>query len=227
MTRPTRGRWPRRSATGGPSAEELVDRGAATGSQPRDGEVNAFTVVLADEALARAREIDGGDPRREDRSLLGVPVSVKDHIWLAGAAGHERLARACATSCRTSTPSRRAAAGGRRDRRRQDQQPGVLLPRLHRQRPVRPDPQPLVTRPDTGRLQSVAPVPRSRTARRRSRWAPTAAARSGSRPRSAGWSGTSRRSAWCRRCPASAAGRRSRSTARSPAPSATPRSRCR
>ncbi len=53
-------------------------------------QVNAFTVVLADEAREAARAADdavrgrpagggGGLP-----SLLGVPVSVKDHIWLAG-----------------------------------------------------------------------------------------------------------------------------------------------
>ena len=64
------------------TAEELVtealDRIAA-----RDGEVNAFTVVLRDEALARAREIDGGDPASRG-PLTGVPVSVKDHIWMAG-----------------------------------------------------------------------------------------------------------------------------------------------
>ncbi len=54
----------------------------------RDDEVNAFTVVLAEQALAEARAVDrrvadtaGGG----DLPLLGVPVSVKDHIWLAGA----------------------------------------------------------------------------------------------------------------------------------------------
>lgn len=48
-----------------------------------DGEVNAFTVVLRDEALARAREIDGADLATYG-PLAGVPVSVKDHVWMAG-----------------------------------------------------------------------------------------------------------------------------------------------
>jgi Asp-tRNA(Asn)/Glu-tRNA(Gln) amidotransferase A subunit family amidase len=48
--------------------------------------INAFTVVLADTAMAAARAADarlaaGGD---DLPPLLGVPVSVKDHIWLAG-----------------------------------------------------------------------------------------------------------------------------------------------
>jgi len=50
-----------------------------------DGEVNAFTVVLAEQALAEAREADRLAARGADLALLGVPVSVKDHIWLAGA----------------------------------------------------------------------------------------------------------------------------------------------
>ena len=51
-----------------------------------DGTVNAFTVVLRDRALAAA---DDADERLRGRSsplppLTGVPVSVKDHLWLAG-----------------------------------------------------------------------------------------------------------------------------------------------
>ena len=44
--------------------------------------MNAFTVVLGEQALAAAREVDR--PSRRPAALLGVPVSVKDHIWLAG-----------------------------------------------------------------------------------------------------------------------------------------------
>src|SRR4051794_34884645 len=64
------------------TAEELVTA-ALDRIEDRDHEVNAFTVVLAEDALARAREIDGAD-RSSLGPLLGVPVSVKDHIWLAG-----------------------------------------------------------------------------------------------------------------------------------------------
>ena len=64
------------------SAEELVVAALAR-IDAWDGAVNAFTVVLRDEALARAREIDAGDPS-ELGPLAGVPVSVKDHIWMAG-----------------------------------------------------------------------------------------------------------------------------------------------
>ncbi len=60
-----------------------------------DGVVNAFTVVLRDQALAAARAADHlretivrrDGPQGAERlpPLFGVPVSVKDHIWLAGA----------------------------------------------------------------------------------------------------------------------------------------------
>jgi Asp-tRNA(Asn)/Glu-tRNA(Gln) amidotransferase A subunit family amidase len=63
------------------SAEELVAAAFAR-IDTWDGEVNAFTVVLREEALARAREIDRDPPAYGP--LAGVPVSVKDHIWMAG-----------------------------------------------------------------------------------------------------------------------------------------------
>jgi Asp-tRNA(Asn)/Glu-tRNA(Gln) amidotransferase A subunit family amidase len=47
--------------------------------------LNAFTVVLDDQAMAAARSADetvrAGGPAPP---LLGVPVSVKDHIWMSG-----------------------------------------------------------------------------------------------------------------------------------------------
>ncbi len=67
------------------TAEELVTA-ALERIAAWDGEVNAFTVVRRDEALRRAREIDEG-VRRDPTSygpLAGVPVSVKDHVWMAG-----------------------------------------------------------------------------------------------------------------------------------------------
>ena len=51
-----------------------------------DGDVNAFTVVLRDQALAQAAEVDRRVSAGERLGLLaGVPVSIKDQIWLAGA----------------------------------------------------------------------------------------------------------------------------------------------
>jgi Asp-tRNA(Asn)/Glu-tRNA(Gln) amidotransferase A subunit family amidase len=67
------------------TAEELVAEALAR-IAAWDGAVNAFTVVLGEEALARAREIDAGlarDPTSYG-ALVGVPVSIKDHVWMAG-----------------------------------------------------------------------------------------------------------------------------------------------
>ncbi|CAN5539577.1 amidase [soil metagenome] len=63
------------------TSEQLVVEALDT-IERADGKVNAFTVVLRDEALAAARAVDAAAP--SDRPLAGVPVSVKDHIWLAG-----------------------------------------------------------------------------------------------------------------------------------------------
>lgn len=49
-----------------------------------DAEINSFTEVFHDQARAAARmaeRVAGED----GRPLLGVPVSIKDHIWVAGA----------------------------------------------------------------------------------------------------------------------------------------------
>ena len=62
--------------------------------EANDGAVNAFTVVLRDSARSAAaaadercrRTLRGAGPEvRSLPPLLGVPVTVKDHIWLAGA----------------------------------------------------------------------------------------------------------------------------------------------
>ncbi len=55
---------------------DALDRIAA-----RDGPVNACTVVLASSALATARRVDGGEL---GGPLAGVPITVKDHVWLEG-----------------------------------------------------------------------------------------------------------------------------------------------
>lgn len=46
-----------------------------------DAALNAFTVVTAETALAQAAEVDAG---RRSGPLAGVPISVKDHVWVRG-----------------------------------------------------------------------------------------------------------------------------------------------
>ena len=51
-----------------------------------DPAVNSFSCLLADEALAAARRVDEVIARGDDPGLLaGVPVSIKDFLWVAGA----------------------------------------------------------------------------------------------------------------------------------------------
>ncbi|MDX6309210.1 MAG: aspartyl-tRNA(Asn)/glutamyl-tRNA(Gln) amidotransferase subunit [Nocardioidaceae bacterium] len=67
--------------TGAVSSVEVVTASLALA---RDHEVNAFTVLLEEAALAAAAEADALAARGSDLPLLGVPVSVKDHIWMTG-----------------------------------------------------------------------------------------------------------------------------------------------
>jgi Asp-tRNA(Asn)/Glu-tRNA(Gln) amidotransferase A subunit family amidase len=46
-----------------------------------DAEIGAFTVVTAEQAMAQALEVDRGE---RGGPLAGVPISVKDHIWVRG-----------------------------------------------------------------------------------------------------------------------------------------------
>jgi Asp-tRNA(Asn)/Glu-tRNA(Gln) amidotransferase A subunit family amidase len=66
------------------SPVELVEE-ALSRIEALDGDVNAFTVVLAEQARAAARKVErdlaAGAAVGE---LAGIPVAIKDHIWLAG-----------------------------------------------------------------------------------------------------------------------------------------------
>lgn len=64
---------------------ELVEAALARIEQV-DADINAFTVVTADDALEAAKAVDAqvAAGTADKLPLLGVPVTVKDHIWLAG-----------------------------------------------------------------------------------------------------------------------------------------------
>ena len=70
-------------AGGGRSAvavvEQALDRVAC-----HDGRVRAFLEVTADQALAEARAVDARVKAGETMPLAGVPLAVKDNIWVAG-----------------------------------------------------------------------------------------------------------------------------------------------
>jgi len=70
--------------SGARSARAVVEEHLAA-IEARDGEINAFNLVTAEQALARADEIDaivaaGGDPG----PLAGVPVALKDNLCTTG-----------------------------------------------------------------------------------------------------------------------------------------------
>jgi amidase len=85
-------------AAGTVTSDELVRRSldAITASQPI---LNAFRVVLAEQALADAAKADRKRAAGEELPLLGIPIAVKDDVDVAGvptrfgAAGNIRPAR--------------------------------------------------------------------------------------------------------------------------------------
>jgi Asp-tRNA(Asn)/Glu-tRNA(Gln) amidotransferase A subunit family amidase len=68
------------SVTARSVTESALDRIAAVNPP-----INAFTVVLAERALTAADVVDQAVRKGRDLPLAGVPVAVKDHVWLAGA----------------------------------------------------------------------------------------------------------------------------------------------
>ena len=69
-------------ADGGVTSRELVE-GVLTRIQRYDGRLNAFTVVMAEQALAEAAARDAA-PAGERGPLHGVPVAVKEEVDVAG-----------------------------------------------------------------------------------------------------------------------------------------------
>ncbi len=66
------------------SAAELVEASLDAIARGNPA-INAFTVVLAEEARMRARAVDAAVSRGESAPLLGVPITIKDHIWMRDA----------------------------------------------------------------------------------------------------------------------------------------------
>lgn len=66
--------------TGELTATQAVEAALARIAEA-DGRISAFTVVTAGAARARAAEVDAGGVTGP---LAGVPIAVKDHVWLAG-----------------------------------------------------------------------------------------------------------------------------------------------
>ncbi|HXY44226.1 MAG TPA: amidase, partial [Acidimicrobiales bacterium] len=66
------------------SATEVTEAALARIAEV-DRHLGAFTVVLAERALEQARAVDRRRSGDSDLRLAGVPVAVKDHVWLAGA----------------------------------------------------------------------------------------------------------------------------------------------
>ena len=75
--------------SGARSAVEVC-REALARIEAADASLHAFNTVTAEQALARAAEIDGDPQRFRDAPLAGVPVALKDNICTRGVP-HDRL----------------------------------------------------------------------------------------------------------------------------------------
>ena len=188
-------------AAGEASSAELVEA-ALERIEAAQGDLNAFRVVCA--AAAREQAADADRRRRAGaqppRPLLGVPIAIKDDMDLAG--------EATAFGCDGAFPGKTAdgevarrlrAAGavivGKTTSPEFGQWPITEGPAFGQTR----NPWSLNHTPGGSSGGSAAAVAAGPGARRR--WAPTAPARSGSRPRGRTWSGSSPSAGGSRRCP--------------------------
>ena len=176
-----------------------------------DPTLHMFATVAPDQA----REDGQADRGRDRRRARGRPAGRRAHRG-QGPDLHQGdphglgLARLRRLRARRGRRRRRADQRGGRDRDRQDPGAGVRLLR-HRADPAgRADRQSVEPGAHLRRLLGRAPAPRWPPGSGRSRWAATAAARSASRPASAGSTASSRRWAGCRcsRAPRTTATRR-------------------
>jgi aspartyl-tRNA(Asn)/glutamyl-tRNA(Gln) amidotransferase subunit A len=130
------------------SAADILERHLAA-IDAREGDIHAFNLVLADEARARAAEIDDAvSAGRDPGPLAGVPIALKDNMCTRG------IPTTCSSRILEGwRPALRRHGGHqaprrRRDRDRQDEPRRVRDGVEHRELGVRRHPQP--ARHDTG-----------------------------------------------------------------------------
>ena len=158
-------------------------------------ELGAFITLTLDAAREQARAAERAYARGEARPLEGLTLAVKDLFDTAGVrttygSTHLRRPRA-----RRRRGAGAPGEGGGRDRRRQDAHARVRVGHHERQPALPAVPEPARPRARARRLERRL---RGRAGDRRGgarARAPTPAARSGSRPRSAACPGSSRRTA--------------------------------
>ncbi len=191
----------------------------ATAEAIRDGSARAVDVVQA--ALDRIAASDGPINAFTDRHrrslrwrppprsmpvcargpLAGVPISVKDHVWVRGlpATNGSRALASFVPDEDCVCVARLVEAGavivGKTNN------PEFCYRGITDNDALRDDPQPAQPRPDQRRFERRRGGVGRRPGWCRWRSGRTVAGRSASRPRSAGRSGSSRRSGSCRRCP--------------------------
>ena len=160
-----------------------IERGGAARRRLRDRHAGAG-------ARAQARAADASRAAGEDGPLLGVPIALKDVLCTAGVPHHLRLADPRELRAAVRRHGRRAAA--RRPARSllgKTNMDEFAMGSSTENSALRPDAQPL----GPGARARAAPAAARRRpwrpAPRRSRSAPTPAARSASPRRSAAWSG--------------------------------------
>ena len=147
---PTLGEQLYQLASGAVTSGELVRRSlhAITVSQST---LNAFRLVLTEDALADAAEADRRRAAGDTAPLLGIPIAVKDDVDIAGVPDlvrHRRPHPAGDRGLRGGAP----VAGRRRGHRRQDQLLRAGPVAVHQRTGVRAHPQPVVAQAHPGRV---------------------------------------------------------------------------
>ena len=147
---------------GGGHRPVAVAEAALDADRSRDPRLNAFSVVLADEARAEADRARRAAGRRASTPgpLHGVPIAIKEEIDVAGRGDDVRRRGQLHAGRRRRRGGPPAARGGR-GRRRQDDDAGVRRLPLHRVGLARASPATRGTRPAPPAAPAAVRRPRS------------------------------------------------------------------